>query len=211
MKIICFSDTHKLHDQIEEMPEGDVLLFAGDMCGRGGIKSIGRFNKWLGTLNYKYKIVVAGNHDMCLEDPSLRNLAKDMITNAVYLEDEEIIIDGIKFYGSPWQPEFLNWAFNLPRGPKLREKWALIPNDTNVLITHGPPHGIMDFAIYDKINVGCQDLADRIQELSELKAHVFGHIHGDYGVVEMDGVTYVNASICTEEYKPTNKPIVLEI
>lgn len=129
------------------------------------------------------------------------------------------MIDGVKFWGSPWQPEFCNWAFNLSRGIKLKEKWDLIPADTNVLITHGPPMGILDNVT--KFNghtgeleiqhVGCVDLYNRVMELKSLQLHVFGHLHDGYGKQKINKTIFVNASICTEEYKPTNAPIVVEL
>jgi Icc-related predicted phosphoesterase len=208
MKIVCFSDTHKQHEDVV-MPDGDVLVFAGDMCGSGKLKSIIAFNEWLGTLPHKNKIVIAGNHDRSFEGPS-RTVARLEMTNAIYLEDEEVVIDGVKFYGSPYQPEFCSWAFNLPRGELLARKWSFIPDDTNVLITHGPPYSILDENNYGEL-CGCQDLQSRIHELKDLKLHVFGHIHYSYGIQELFGVKYVNACVCGEDYKPDNKPIVVEI
>jgi len=144
-------------------------------------------------------------------------LSIDMIDNATYLQDEEVVIDGIKFYGSPWQPEFMNWAFNLPRGEKLAEVWSHIPDDTDVLITHCPPYGKLDLVIneYSDENgemVGCKDLAERIMSLKKLKLHVFGHIHCSHGeCFDQNSVHYVNASICTEEYLADNRPIIVDI
>jgi hypothetical protein len=126
------------------------------------------------------------------------------------LVDEFIILDGIKIFGSPWQPEFCDWAFNLPRGPQLKEKWDAIPDDTNVLVTHGPPYMMLDYAPQCG-NVGCVDLWDRVLQLKQLKIHSFGHIHYSYGVKEFNGVKYVNASICNEAYRASNDPIVLEL
>jgi len=208
MKIVCLSDTHKMHNDVE-IPKGDILVFAGDMCGRGGISSVGKFNKWFEQFPHKHKIVIAGNHDRCFENEA-RNIAKAMITCATYLEDSEIIIEGIKFYGSPWQPFFLNWAFNLHRGNALAQKWAMIPDDTNILITHGPPYKILDKTFKGDL-CGCEDLLARVKELKKLKYHIFGHIHEGYGVEEKFGVKFVNASACTFTYKPINKPIIIEI
>jgi Icc-related predicted phosphoesterase len=110
------------------------------MCGEKDC--IKDFDDWLGTLPHKHKIVICGNHDLCFEDNPKE--ARKLMKNAHYLEDETIEIEGLKFYGSPWQPEFHNWAFNLNRGEEIKKKWDLIPNDTDVLITHGPPYGILD-------------------------------------------------------------------
>lgn len=216
MRLVCLSDTHKMHKQVS-IPDGDVLIFAGDMCGRGSSKSARRFAKWMGSHSHKYKILVAGNHDQCLEQGErfiLRQEFKDL--GITYLEHEPENIEGVKFFGSPYQPEFMSWAFNKTRGEELKRLWSFIPNDTEILITHGPPMGTLD--LVDNIrsrqngeHVGCEELANRIQELKSLKVHIFGHIHCGYGLIIKDGVHYINASICTEEYKPTNIPIVLDL
>lgn len=213
MKIICLSDIHGRHRKIKNIPDGDVLVFAGDITSHGTISDLVRFNKWLNKWPHKNKLVVAGNHDWCFARE--KNLSKEILTNATYLEDSEIIIDDIKFYGSPWQPEFCNWAFNLRRD-KLKDVWDLIPDDTNVLITHGPPYSILDLVLNVRSNengemVGCAYLAERIMALKELKLHVFGHIHCAYGEKTEKGIHYVNASICTEEYQADNEPIVIDI
>jgi hypothetical protein len=129
----------------------------------------------------------------------------------IYLEDSGVTIDGKLFYGSPWQPRFYDLAFNVERGPQIAKKWANIPDNTNVLITHGPPHGILDDTIRDG-SQGCKDLAERIGELAQLKAHIFGHLHHDGGkMIEEYGVKFANAAVCTDKYVPSNPPIVLEI
>ena len=130
----------------------------------------------------------------------------------IYLQDQSVMIEDVKFYGSPYQPEFYNWAFNLPRGEKLKQKWGLIPKDTDVLITHGPPYGIGDFVPYRGGEfVGCKDLEETIITLPNLKAHIFGHIHCGYGHINKNFIQYVNASICDESYNPIQKPILITI
>jgi hypothetical protein len=132
-----------------------------------------------------------------------------MVTKAHYLEDSGIEIAGVKFWGSPWQPEFYDWAFNLPRGQALADKWALIPDDIDVLITHGPPLGILDQVITGD-HVGCADLLEAVQ-LIKPKVHIFGHIHEGYGRIEQNGTVFINASVCTARYRPINPPIVVEV
>jgi hypothetical protein len=117
-------------------------------------------------------------------------------------------LDGVKIYGSPWQPEFYNWAFNLPRGEKLAEKWSKIPEGLDILVTHGPAHGMVDHTI-DGLNVGCEDLFNRILEVKP-KIHVCGHIHWAYGQKSFHGTEYLNASVLNERYQYQNKPIVME-
>ena len=202
MKIVCFSDTHGMHRRIR-VPDADVLVFAGDMIGNNELAS--GFDIWLSTLPHKHKLVIAGNHDFCFEAQD----GRDLLKNAVYLQDSAVEIDGVKFYGSPWQPEFCDWAFNLPRGKKLADKWAMIPSDTDVLITHGPPHEILDRVFYG-FNVGCEELRKRVVEVRP-KVHVFGHIHESYGCQQKDEMLFVNASVCDAKYRTVNKPIVVEV
>lgn len=209
MRIVAFSDTHGRHEDVV-VPDGDVLVFAGDYTG-AGIGSVSRelkrFNAWLGSLPHKHKIVVAGNHDGILQ--RFEEAAPKLMPNAVYLQDREIVIDGVRFYGSPWTPEFMSWYFMLPRGGKeIASKWAVIPDETDVLITHGPAYSILDYIEWEDIedNVGCKRLYDRCCQL-KLKAHIFGHIHSGYG---QNGISY-NVSVCNEAYEPANAPIVIDL
>lgn len=207
MKIVCISDTHGFHDSIE-LPKGDILIHAGDMSRVGHMNELRDFNTWLGEQDFAHKLVIAGNHDMLFE--SGPSLARSLMTNCTYLQDSSVTIDGIKFYGAPWQPEFFSWAFNLPRGPELAAKWAQIPDDTNVLITHGPPYGFLDMS-KEGIKCGCRDLVDRIKNLTELKLHVYGHIHEGHGTYPTSNPIVVNASTCNRNYQPINPPIVIEL
>ncbi len=213
MRIVCLSDIHGKHKKLKNVPDGDVLVFAGDILSGNRIIDLIEFNKWLGKWKHKHKIVVAGNHDWCFFRE--KSLSVEHLNNAVYLENSEVVIDGVKFYGSPYQPIFCDWAFNLPQ-EKLRDVWKLIPKDTNVLITHCPPRATLD--LVDNINsddhgemVGCIELAKKVAKLKKLKLHIFGHIHCAYGKETKNGVQYVNACICTEEYKVGNEPIVIDI
>lgn len=204
MKIVCISDTHGRHDGIV-LPEGDVLVHAGDSTKRGGVAEIDAFNAWLGGLPFERKVVIAGNHDFALErDPYVRT----HITNATYLEDEGCEIRGVRFWGSPWQPRFFDWAFNEDRG-LLWRKWALIPTGVDVLITHGPPAGMLD-RTYSGEPVGCEELYEELERVRP-RLHVFGHIHEAYGIMRRGETTYVNAAICDLQYRPVHAPIVVEI
>lgn len=213
MKIVCISDTHGLHKSMEhEMPDGDVLCVAGDITNIGHRDDVESFAAWLKKLPYKKKFVIAGNHDWCFanrkkDKAPIWLMADETI---IYLQDTEFIYEGIKFYGSPWQPRFYDWAFNLDRGADIKEKWDLIPIDTDVLITHGPPIGIRDHVPFTGKNVGCLDLLDRIVDVRP-KLHVFGHTHHEHGFTERGSTTFVNASICNEKYIPCREPIVIEI
>ena len=213
MRIVCISDTHGKHMGIEQIPDGDVLIHAGDSLGVGGIYQLGLLNEWLGTLPHKHKILIAGNHDWCFQNRP--DEARATVTNAIYLEDSGAFIGGFNFWGSPWTPRFHDWAFNLDRGEQLKMIWQRIPDDTDVLITHGPPAGILDTVPTPtgQEQVGCADLRDRLFELPRLKAHVFGHIHEGYGskTWQDKNLLFVNGCTCTSWYQPTNPPIVFDL
>ena len=209
MTIVCIADTHGMHKDII-VPDGDTLVVAGDVTGRGTLPDLVRFLSWMASWPHKHKVLIAGNHDRCFQDKPDEVAGLLEPYDIYYLQDSAIILDGVKFYGSPWQPEFCDWAFNLQRGDQLKRVWAKIPDDVNVLVTHGPPYGVLDFAQYGRERVGCRDLADRIQDLKELDTHVFGHLHEDYGQVCKGDVQYVNASVCSLNYAPTNKPVVVD-
>lgn len=227
MRIVAISDTHHRYRADNEyykelkIAEGDVLVHAGDATMQGSVKEITAFNDWLGRQSHKHKIVVPGNHDLMFEsDPTF---AVSLMTNAKVLMDAGVEVDGVKIWGSPWQPWFYDWAFNLPRGKKLAEKWALIPEGTDLLITHGPPMGFgdrvppRDWSVSKDWDpnrdrserVGCVDLADRIKAIKP-KWHVFGHIHCDPGVFKDEHTSYINASTCDHTYVHANPAIVID-
>ena len=210
MRICAISDTHTKHRNIPFLPEADVIIHAGDCLGFGKFEELYQFGHWYGNLPYKHKILIAGNHDWVFEKEPERAQAIVKSFGITYLQDSEVVIDNIKFYGSPWQPEFNAWAFNLPRGQALKDKWAMIHDDTDVLITHGPPFGYGDMAPNNTF-VGCRDMLDRILQLPKLKAHIFGHIHCSYGTWFNNNVRYINASICSERYEVDNQPHLFTI
>jgi Icc-related predicted phosphoesterase len=207
------SDTHGKHEHLTSkaynniLGSGDVLVHAGDVSNVGKSHEIKSFLDWFSNTDYKHKIFIAGNHDFGFEQ--VQEIAPEYKEKGVhYLFDSEVVIDGVKFYGSPWQPEFYDWAFNLPRGEKLAEKWAMIPGNTDVLITHGPAYGMLDW-VPSGTQVGCQDLFHRIMEVQP-KIHVCGHIHCAYGQKYFNGAEFLNAAILNERYMYENKPISLE-
>ncbi|VTU01863.1 metallophosphoesterase : 239AB OS=Microscilla marina ATCC 23134 GN=M23134_04270 PE=4 SV=1: Metallophos [Gemmataceae bacterium] len=189
MRIVCVSDTHARH-HLTEVPDGDVLVHAGDITRRGKLEDVESFNRWLGSLPHRHKVVICGNHDFCFQERPAE--ARARVTNAIYLEDSGCEIEGVTFYGSPWQPYFGGWAFNLPRGEELARVWAKIPAGVDVLITHGPPAGILDRNRTGEL-CGCRDLFERVFEVKP-RLHVFGHIHESSGRTEHDGIVFVNAS-----------------
>ena len=192
------------------MPDGDILIHAGDLTYTGSIiEMVTELNK-LAALPHSYKIFVPGNHDWLAEtdEPFLKQFCEER--RIIYLNNQEVLINGLHIWGSGITPTFNNWALNVNRGAPIKEYWDAIPDSTNILITHGPPKGIQDFAPIGG-HVGCEDLKNRIDQLKNLKVHVFGHIHEGYGTMVQNGVQYINASNCTGNYKPTNKPFTLGV
>lgn len=205
MRLVLMSDTHGRHNF--NVPDGDVLLHAGDFCMKGDYWEALSFSKWMDKQPHQYKVAIAGNHDIIYEKKPVQ--AKEATFGYTYLQDSEININGIKIYGSPWQPWFYDWAFNLPRGKALQNKWKNIPKDTDILITHGPAFGQLDLTPRGEL-VGCEDLIETIREVNPA-IHLFGHIHHSRGIKKSGRTVFVNASICDEAYRPNNKPIVLDI
>jgi len=215
MKLCIISDTHTKHDYIGiKKYEADVLIHCGDISGNGGIQAITKFLEWFGSLDqFKHKIFIAGNHDWLFQ----RNgaLAKDTVKEVgkgdiIYLEDSEIVIDGVKFYGTPVQPPFCNWAFNVFE-PKLSEYWKMIPDDTDVLITHSPPYMFGDFVPWSNKHEGSKSLYIEVTNRIKPKIHCFGHIHEGYGVKDLGDIKFINASCLDGEYMAVNDPIIVEI
>lgn len=205
IRLVCIADIYGSTDF--SVPEGDILIIAGDVCSYGKVSELEIFDEFLSSLPHSLKLLVAGNHDWPFTNHTLAE-SKRLVRHAVYLQDDAFEFYGMKFWGSPWQPWFLNWAFNLPRGSKLAEVWSKIPDDTDVLITHSPPYGILDMFEGDK--VGCEDLAKALKRVRP-KVHVFGHIHQGYGTEARDGTIYINASLRNEKYWFVNDPIVIDI
>lgn len=214
MRIVCVSDTHNCNEAIA-VPDGDLIIHAGDATVNGTEAEVEAFIDWFSNLPHERKIFVAGNHDWLFERDELAS-KKLLSRGVIYLEDSITRVKGLKVYGSPWQPRFFDWAFNLNRGDELAEKWKLIPDDIDILITHGPPMGILDEVPrqWGIENTGCEELRRRVAEIAEhgrLKLHVFGHIHCGYGTHEEFGMKFVNASTCDEDYRPTQLPIVVDL
>ncbi len=218
MKITFISDTHNKHKDItEDLPGGDLLIHAGDISSMGYKHEIQQFCKWFDSLtNYSVVVFIAGNHDFGFEKRPEETME---IVNSykwiTYLQDSVLHfasenIEIANIYGSPWQPEFHNWAFNLPKnGLELEQKWNDIPDNTDILITHGPAFGYLDTIMGQYDNLGCELLTKRIKTIKP-KIHVCGHIHSGYGYV-FDGDThFINASVLDEQYQYTQKPLTVE-
>jgi len=234
MKIACSSDLHGRFDI--KWPKADVLILGGDICSNHSnmratdafIQSLWIESTLMPTLaklieskTYKDIVIIAGNHDKVFAYEQERALdAIHSVPNIHYLQDEGVKIENKLFWGSPWTPWFYgnHWVFNLPdplENPArarahARSIWELIPTETDVLITHGPPYSIMDECA-DGRTVGCPHLAEEVFKRIRPSLHMFGHIHEGRGMCVRDGITFVNAAICTLEYKPTNEIQVVEI
>lgn len=232
MRFVCISDTHQLHKELE-MPAGDVLIHAGDFTNMGRSKEIKKFNGWLGKLDYQYKIIIAGNHDIMFEREPDR--AKRFITNAIYLRDEDYIIPygdtNIKIHGSPWSTPFYSkhWVFNAERGEEIKEHWDKIDTDVDILVTHGPPFGYgdrverirpavnsgdinemnEDFAFSNNGRVGCMDLAHRVRQIKP-RLHLFGHIHEDHGEWRDEHTVYANLSCWNHHNNTLRQPVIFD-
>ncbi|HYG50365.1 MAG TPA: metallophosphatase domain-containing protein [Flavobacteriales bacterium] len=208
MKFVVISDTHGKHARLN-LPPGDVLIHAGDVSGRGIEHEIMDFLQWFAKQPFKYRVFIAGNHDFFFEKYADEHVRKMVPDGVIYLNDNGISIKDIYVWGSPVQPWFYDWAFNRRRGEDIKKHWDLIPVNTDVLITHGPPANILDKTVHGQ-NVGCKDLLKRI-EFIKPKFNVFGHIHEAYGVMKVNGTTFINASVLNERYLLVNEPVVFEI
>jgi Icc-related predicted phosphoesterase len=201
LRLVALSDTHKTHTQVK-VPEGDVLIYAGDFCTHGfSYGEIFSFRDWFLSQPHKHKIFISGNHDRLMElQPQLAEEFKD----CHYLFNSGVTINGVSFWGSPYTPWFNNWAFNLWGVKNLRSNWAKIPHQTNVLITHGPPYGILDGPY-----LGDQQLCEAIYEKTP-DIHIFGHIHCGYGTYTFGAVNFYNVSICDDAYNPVNEVTIID-
>lgn len=233
MKLCFISDTHSKHNKLV-IPECDILFHSGDWTFTGQRHEVENFAKWLNKQPAKHIVLTAGNHERIFEraiqgsdqDPSSRTWITDKCPRAHLLIHESVEIEGLKIFGSPWTPAFgHDWAYNAGRDvveashifkPFIGDLWKDIPLDTNILITHGPGLGtldwVTDFSAGRIINVGCHELSKKIYELKDLKIHAFGHLHYKGGcVMEQDGVKYINASSCDDQYNVTHLPVVIEL
>jgi Icc-related predicted phosphoesterase len=211
ISLVLISDTHGFHDGLK-LPEGDVLIHSGDFMNSGRYANeLVSFVKWWNKQPHEVKILVAGNHDILVEEKP--ELLKSMLYGTDYLLDSGVEYFGLKFWGSPFQPRFYNWAFNEDRGEAIKKHWDLIPAGIDVLITHGPAYSILDQSAPHRNSdyLGCEELDKAISERIHPRLHVCGHIHGGYGQYNGSITHYVNASQVDEAYRPVNKPIVVEL
>ncbi len=208
VRVVCLSDTHNRQGQFE-VPGGDLLVHAGDLTGRGTLPEVAAALEWIAALPHPEKVVVAGNHDFLFERDG--PLARSLVKNARYLEGTAVEAAGLRIWGGPWQPRFGDWAFNVDRGEPLAEKWKAIPEGLDILVTHGPPMGILDRAFTGE-EIGCEALRDRIAAMERPpRLHVFGHIHESYGIHKTPATIFANASICDIRYAAVNAALVIDL
>jgi len=233
---VTVSDTHTFGPRFV-VPEGDLLIHAGDHTFRGTADETKAALEWLESLPHKYKLFVAGNHDWFWDENapthfrswalfkpySTAEMLRRHGPSLTYLQDSGVEIEGLKFWGSPWSKEFgfnNKWAFNFPKlgdGSHETNTWNKIPADTNVLITHTPPVNILDSGYEDQGRLGDPYLMKRIGDLTALRLHVFGHIHSGAGRLDFQDestgqlLTFVNAAICDEQYRPINPVQVIDL
>ncbi|DAZ98090.1 TPA: hypothetical protein N0F65_005252, partial [Lagenidium giganteum] len=220
LRFVCISDTHSKHRNVQ-VPAGDVLLHCGDFTQKGTHEEVRDFNDWLGTLPHKHKLVIAGNHDLSLDPTEWENkwrggpsqdafIARSLLTNCTYVENRSVIIDGIKVFGSPMTPPIpgRTMAFNVNRGFAAQQHWSKIPSDVDVLMTHGPPNGVLDKTVTG-LRVGEESLLKEIISRCRPKFHVFGHIHEAYGVTRLGSTVFINCATNTLLGKPKHLPTAM--
>jgi Icc-related predicted phosphoesterase len=208
MKFVAISDTHGMHHDLI-LPPADVLIHAGDISMKGSEAEIKDFLSWMDKQAYQYKILIAGNHDFYFENESYENINKIIPENIIYLNDSGIEIGGFRIWGSPITPWFFNWAFNRHRGEPIRRHWELIPDNTDILITHGPAFKILDTTKKEE-HTGCKDLLEVIQ-IIQPKIHIFGHIHEAYGIINCYDIKSINVSLLNEKYQLVNNPVIFDL
>lgn len=214
-KIVFISDTHGCQTEIVngkkstlQLPTGDVLIHCGDYSSHGDAVGSMKFNAFLESYVFPEIFVLPGNHDIIAETDPL--FTKSLFTHAKMVIDEPFMIGGRLAYATPWQPNFHNWAFNVERELTRVELFSKIPDETEILISHVPPYGILDLGFHGD-HAGDKALLGRVKQLKNLKIHAFGHLHNSYGMVEMDGVKFINCSLMDDKYRMVHRPIVVDI
>lgn len=206
-KIVAISDVHGKWGKLT-IPDCDILISAGDYSFKGEPHMVKDFHAWLNKQNANHIISVQGNHETWVEKNwnQAKAIALEACPAVHFIDEGPIEIEGIKIWCSAITPWFYNWAWNRYRGEDIKRHWDMIPNDTNILVSHGPAYGILDAVVYangdKKEHVGCNDLAEAIKRIKP-DLHICGHIHSAYGQVHIDGTSYYNASICDEMYQAT--------
>lgn len=202
MKILFLSDTHGKHHELQNLPHADMVIHAGDITWRGTGEEVSDFVEWFTSLDYKYKVFIAGNHDSCLEEQKAENVQRFLPEHCFYLCNSGITIENIKIWGIPF---FLSDDIN----GLIPQQIAQIPSKTDILITHNPPFGILDKSTFGA-NMGDGDLQEKIK-IVKPKLHLFGHIHECYGIQKANNITFINGSVLDENYNLVNEPIIFDL
>jgi len=211
VKIICISDTHGDHDQVQ-VPDGDVLVHAGDVTAHGTKQDFEKFIDWFSGHSHQHKLFIAGNHDSYLEQHPEQVVALAKLKNVAYLNDSGVEVEGVNFWGSPITPRFLDWAFMRDVGSDIEKHWNLIPAATDILITHGPVWGVLDEVERSETlteNTGCPSLLKTVEKVQPA-FHVFGHIHEGYGSEQRGLTSHLNVSTMNKAYRIHNKPVLID-
>jgi predicted phosphohydrolase len=215
MKIVGISDLHERWHPVV-IPECDLLISTGDYSFHGSPYVVKSYHEWLNKQPAKYIISGQGNHETWVEKnfEEARNIALGVCPRVQFVDEGPVDIEGLKIWYSAITPRFFNWAYNRERGAEIKAHWDLIPMDTKILLTHGPPYGILDEVpsrYYDGLaeKVGCHDLLARVKEIKP-DLHMFGHIHPAHGEHHEDGTSFYNLCICNERYAPTNTVTVID-
>jgi len=195
LRVVCISDTHRRHRELK-VPAGDVLIHCGDGASfTTALRDVIGLNEWFGTLPHRYKLVIAGNHEVCI-DPEAPEATQKLYSNATYLQDSGIRLEGVHFWGAPWLPArgccYHANAFSFPSS-RMDEKWNKVPNSVDVLITHGPPHGVFDDETMGRI--GDDVLLRCVTERVQPSVHVFGHTHYHRGACTIRVRSFEDAHI----------------
>lgn len=217
MRLVAMSDTHGYHKRLT-VPDGDFLIHVGDFSMRANRPAVCEFSRWFKALPHKHKIIVAGNHDVCLDGD--RSWAQEEFAPAHYLVHEAATIGGLKIFGSPYSSSIFEpspWAFDYdPTGPRSEALWSIIPKNLDILITHGPPKGVLDYVKMvnegEEPHVGDVNLLYYVKQ-TKPKVHLFGHIHEGYGAYQPRWSTtkFYNVSVCDVGYKPVNPITVFDL
>lgn len=220
MKILCMSDTHGRLPNLN-LQNIDLVLHAGDWTYRNKLDYIGqiedfetRFLPWINNIRKKVPFYwTLGNHETFYEYLRDDTFKKDMKKSGLLL-DEYTVVNGLKIWGNPWTPYFCGWGFNeydTPQG--LGEIYKKIPEDVNIIISHGPVYGIHDIVEYPHSkHAGSKELASRVKEIKP-KLIVSGHLHDDanYGWIKREETLYIGASLANEKYEFSRNPITIEV
>lgn len=218
MKIVCISDVHAKWNKVI-IPECDLLISAGDYSFLGESHMVRDYHKWLDKQPARHIISVQGNHEKNVEKnfSFYQDLAREQCPRVHFIDEGFVEIEGKQIWCSAITPWFHNWAWN--RFPdEIIKHWDKIPNDIDVLVTHGPPQGILDevrnfnreVGEWESGHCGCPELLKKVMIIKPM-LHVFGHIHPGYGIKVVDGTTFINAALCNDDYKLANNPIVFNV